>query len=275
MMKSIVRLFTFLVIAFAAIQSNVNAQETVSEAEKKEVKKFVDDFIKHLDKTKDLDKVPERFFVSDFKTRFAKNEYWFQFLSSSDFYAQLSDSERFEGNVLTLNFLYLLLTSGVGSNQLNFDENMDLEDGDIDFSKIFPPNVIELIKKSKKWSVFLESDDLDDEENNSELNSKNYTENGNLAEWYELAEDMKNISEAQRLYLNGKSNQWRKRFEKNINKTRKKVHSIRVEKCDTDVCKDLPKDFTMICNAVFPFFIHLIQENSEWRILDIYPLLND
>ena len=76
-----------------AQKPSVRNEQKKEEQEKLEVQKFVDSFFQYLEDTKDLNRVPERFFAHDFRTRFAKNISWFS--ESSEFFKQLSDLERY------------------------------------------------------------------------------------------------------------------------------------------------------------------------------------
>lgn len=251
-------IFTTIVVLLTFCQ-NLNAQTPNAEKqnkeklEKLEVQKFVDEFIKNFEETKDLNQVPERFFVADFKARFAKNYSWFS--DSSDLFNQLSDLERYNGNVSFVNFSYLgMLCSG--GRDVNFAEDLtNTSEDKIDVEKIFPPRIIDLVRKSKTLNaIFIDDSDSDIK---------------NVAELIELFADMKKVADAERVYLNKNKLKWQNIYTKNIKVARKKFEWYKSYVCKGENCENLPEKTRIIQTTVFPFTFSIVKENNELQILDI------
>jgi hypothetical protein len=121
--------------------------------EEQELRKFVDDFFVAFNETRDLKQVPDSFFISDFKSRFAKNKKWFELYKDRDSTIQLSDEERYEYNILMANFTSLISISFIG----NFNGNLD-EYSDDAIYKLLPSQIVKKMKKSRWFRHTLDTD---------------------------------------------------------------------------------------------------------------------
>ncbi len=257
-LKPFYALLIFTIFLSILFVPNNNAQskpskneQTNQEKEKLEVQKLVNSFYQSLEETKDLNQVPKTFFVADFKTRFAKNYRWFEY---SEFFKQLSDSERYDGNVLMINFLYLGMMS-TGEKNFNFGEGLDDDEEDtLPIEKMFPSQIADRIRKSK-FLYFIYDEDRDLEINN-------------IIELNEFIADIKNVSEVERTFLN-ENKMWKSNYLINIKEARSKFERYQSILCENGECNNLPQQTKIIWFTSFPFVFSIIRENNEWRILDI------
>lgn len=242
-------IFTTIVVLLTFCQ-NVNAQTANAEKqnkeklEKLEVQKFVDEFIKNFEDTKDLNQVPERFFVADFKTRSLKDINYFDEYPP-EVLSQISNEESYEFKILLLDNFYLSIMSNNGI----------CCDGEE--KEFYPPEILKIIKKSK----FLSSMLIDD----TDLKITS------IQDFHTFKSDMKNFYEAQRKYLESRPTNWKNEYIKNVIKTRKNFESFYSYLCSEDDCENLLAETRIIEIAAFPFILKIIKENNDYKILDVFP----
>jgi len=241
---------------------NVNAQTSgnkkQTKIEKREIQKFADSFFQNLEETKDLDQVPERFFVADFKTRFAKNEE-LGLDVDEEIESELIDAERYQLKSLMLNFFYLGVMWNGGGEKFFLDQDSDNDKDDSE--EILPSQVVELINKNKTLCHLFDEDDC------IEYKIKNADELRNSMI------DLKVIVELQRKYVVERAPEWKSNFAKNMKKARKQFDygDYSSELCVEDNCKGLPEKPRIFVVSAFPFFLQIIKENDEFKILNIFP----
>jgi hypothetical protein len=165
-------------------------------AEEREVQKFADSFMQSLDETKDLDKVPEKFFVADFKTRFAED----LFPVNKKLAAQLSETERYEHKAAFLNFIYLGIMYSIGNNEEFKDDSEDENENNDYVKETLAPEAFKIFEKSKILHRLFDNSD-------SEIQ--------NLVELKMVIKDLKLLNEAQRKYLNERSSEWKEIYARN------------------------------------------------------------
>lgn len=269
MQRKIFLIATLIAISFATFSHNSHAQTakkrpqaiTPEERDKREVKKFVRSFTKSLEETKDLDQVPDKFFVSDFKTRFSQSEEW---AMNEDIFIKLSSAERYDHNSLWVNFLYLAMMWNGGSEHFVFDEEDEENESDEEGrDKFFPSPVFHLVKQNKTLCKILDIDTCDDYE---------------IKDADELISsiiEMRQIVELQQKYVAEMSLDSKSKYEKNIAKARKRFKGYNTEICDGEKdCKGFPQGSRIYDIAVFPFYLRLVKENGAFKIFDIV-LLTD
>ena len=225
-------------------------EQTNEEKEKLEVQKLVDSFTNALEETKDLNRIPKTFFANEFKEYFARNTDW-KDASPPKLLSQLSKAETYEAKIMGLNVSYLLVMTANGICCENY--------WDADF---FPPEILEVIKKSKFLAeMFLNTESDDDG-----------FQIPNMQDYQVLNADTKMLVDAQRNYLASRSETWNINFKKNIIETRKTFVSFNSYLCSRDnECGNLPKDTRFIDIAAFPYILRIIKVKNDYKILDIFP----
>lgn len=260
-LKSFYALLIFILSLSVLFVSNNNAQSKSSkneqineEKEKLEVQKFVDSFIQKLDETKDLNEVPESFFIEEFRKRQVNNNN-FDFYDSN-LLPQLSEIERIEYNLDIINHYYLgyrCIFERVDWDYYS-ENNESLEE-------LFPAEVIELLKKYKILSYSEIDDDNVDEPQIS-----------NIAELRELMSLWKKILQAERNYLSQSTPQRKYKFAKNLEKAKNQFDEIRIYDCkEPDSCFGFPANSRLIRVVTFPLTLNIKRENGLLKIVDIYP----
>ncbi len=199
------------VFSLSPLCLNINAQTSANkkqvQEEKQEVQKFVDSFVQSLEEIKDLDQVPKTFFVTNFKTRFAKNDE-LRKPENKELYAQFTDAERYEDNVVSFNFFYLTFLHKAGTGTIVTSKAED-DDSEIDNREetFFSPEAIAIMKKSKTLNSFFDP--------NYEFKS--------VGELHNLTADRRKVADAERTYLNQAHSPRRgKLLTLNLEKTSKK-----------------------------------------------------
>ena len=275
-MKQTISIFTALIIFATAFSlspfcPNANAQipddeklTSEEQAEKQEVQKFVDSFLQSLDETKDLDKVPEKFFVADFKTRFAQNK---EFSSNDELLLQLSAGERYEYNVLLFNFFHLGMMYFAGTSEFKDDSDGDSDKGENEDygKKMLAPEALKIVEKSKILQFWF-GEDFD-------LEAKN------IIELQDFIKDLKKVVEAQRKYLNERSVKWKEKSIQNLPKVKKKIfgkiNDYGADFCEGNECEGLPeKTRIFYSRATLPLALKIVKENGELKILNLNPVGN-
>lgn len=249
----------------AAKAAEPNKQTAEEKAEQQEVQKFVESFLQSLDETKDLDKVPAKFFVTDFKTRFAQNE---EFSGGDKFFTQLIESERYEFNVSLFNLIHLQMMYFVGNSEFKADE--DADEGEI--KDIYAPEALKILKRSAGLR-----DLLDVDSNEVGLNADLDVEINNFVEFRDAFNDLKLITEVQSKYFNERSQKWKEEYTRNLSLAKKKSFGdreafYRAKFCEEDdgYCEGLlEKTRLFSIEASLPLGLKIIKEQGELKILNV------
>lgn len=228
-----------------------------AEMEKREVKKFVASFIQILEETKDLDQVPESFFVSDFKIRFSKSYLGLDLVESTTL-NKLDETEQYELHKTNFNMAYLSLTYAfskisIEDSELAEDEDTDLEN----INNLFPPQIITLIKNSKTLNAFaFKAEDAD------------YFKIKDIETFREFVADLKNLIYAQRMYLNDRSAEQKTNYEKNMKESRKSANHFSAEICMKN-CEGFPEKTRIFEMRYYPLYFKIVRENGKYKIFDL------
>lgn len=155
-MKKILDALALGVMLFAFLSINIFAQKPSRKLTAEEVKErievvaFVDSFMQEYYKTYDLTKVPETFFVSDYKKR---NSYPF-FINTFD--SLLTDEEKFQNGFMAIDLLHLGFFNKL--SEANYDLKKALgvknEDEPSD-NALFGKKLVALFQKYPKSTFFL------------------------------------------------------------------------------------------------------------------------
>lgn len=268
------RINTILILVSLAIiffsfdifaQSSVTKKAFDEKANQEEikVKLFVKSFIKSLEKTKDIGKVPNSFFVSDFRKRFAEyqdtgdifNDLWI----NSKLWKNLPKSLRYEFNVLRFNFntLPTMLVKNFDDDETtsqSYSANKD--EGIVVFGEFFPPQVFKVLKQTKVLSISFD--------NNKEINS--------LSEFKLLLAEMKTVLNALRIYLNknnlSKSDSlFSAEIQDLINQAKWSESDGFCGKCKNE-CRRLSKNTKYIYIGGFLLRLTIINQNGRFKIFD-------
>lgn len=251
-LTKIILVALFLCLNITAQTSETQKTQTAEEKQKEiEVRKFLASFIKEMDEKKDINKISETFFASDFKTRFT----WFQEISP-DLFKQMNDDEQFQSSSEMFNAMYQGLMCMYG-NGYNFESFSD-DKTDAIMKKILPPNIIELLKTN----TFLNAMILDFENPDKELE--------NITQLRKLISDLHKINEAFQTHIDAQSPKWHETYQAKSVETRSKSDYYDAEKCDKDNCKGLPPNTMIYHHDSFPFCVEIVEDAGSYKILNIY-----
>ena len=243
--------------SLAIFSQNVCAQDvakdkpktlTQEEIDKREVTKFADLFMQNLEKYKDFNKISKSFFISDFKTHFSKVEDWS--IIDENVSKQLDSSEIYKARMLMFNFIYLTILYSFGDDKPDVSKNSNDE-------SMFPPNVIEVIKRNIILSPLLIDRDIEPKIQN-------------IQEYKNFVNAFKTVVEAQRQFFGLLSQKLRIKYAKNIVKTRKRFKDYHSELCKAEHCEGLPQNTQIFNIAAFPLSLDVIKERGRYKIFKIY-----
>jgi hypothetical protein len=234
--------------------------DTISEPD---VNQFFAAFVTLLDETGDIDRMPKRFFISDFETRFAENDDWISPVSDNDakLFEKLSSSERYKYNISVANFYYLILES-----YFNKKGSLAGYDDDTNIIQGLPRNAMQLLKQSKWFkSTF---------DNQVELEKPT-----TIAELKRCVAELEVISESIRKFLSNRSAKQKRRY---IDKwmKRRKLQILDESNTSSDICEGnncmgLPEKTRIHALHAFALCLRIAFVNGEFKVVDIYFGLNE
>ncbi|HQU82743.1 MAG TPA: hypothetical protein PKY59_06450 [Pyrinomonadaceae bacterium] len=234
------------------------AQTAKTKSQNLSVKQFTASFIAELEETKDLSKISQNYFVSDFQKRFAKSAPLDIDIDEKVF-DKLSESERFDFNAefFTLGYLGLMNAFGKYDYYDNTNEETDIEA----VKNLFPPSIIAQIRKSKTLnSYFLKT------ENGVGYNTDFKIKNTDT--FRDFLEDSKKITEAQREFLNNLSPQEKAKYTKTINQLRKVTNWQKNKICGRD-CEGFSAKTPYYELRYYPLYFKIIREKSNYKIFEL------
>jgi hypothetical protein len=217
-------------------------------SEARAAQKFAELFLQQLQISKDLNRVPKKFFAAGFKDRFLNGYEWFE--QDERIVAQINADERFDYYVLMFNFIYL---SGLyaGGKKLSPD-NLKVED-------TFPPSVVALIKSKPVLAPLLNTESEWEVDNVEQLRS------GMVA--------LRDVVAALRKYLEAHPSEWEPQYKRAIIDVRDKLNdkpwSI---PCQWKGCAGLPSKTHLIHVDAFPLHLVMVKAQGKLKILEIWPV---
>lgn len=251
---------------------NIFAQKPVTKKDSGErakqdeiaIKKFVKSFIKSLANTKDIDKVPRRFFVTDFRKRFAEYQDSGDIMNSfgidEQLFSKLSRKRRNEYLVLRFNFniLPMMLTklSDLEDLSKKADDKETSENPLAIFEVLFPPHIFEILKNTKHFSKSIDSD----------------YKITNLADLKILISEMRTVLDSLRSYLNQnylpKYNSWfSEEMREMVNQANWNESDGFCGKCKNE-CRELPKNTKYIYIGGFLLRLTILKINRKFKVFD-------
>jgi hypothetical protein len=272
-MKRTINFFTAFIIfttafSLSAFCPNINAQDNSNSSTKKktkrqirkekleerEVRRFANQFIRSLEVTYDLDKVPKRFFDNGFRKRMSEDSNWdLLSLENEDLKKQFSDDERYLSNVSFINFF-----NSLGIFVLNKFKNQE-EDNELDdeIVKSLPPHIFKLLERSK-WlkPIFVEG------KNEGEI-VKSMTP----ADYRSFMADLNAVSDAMRREIKKRKLNFPLKYRPN---PELQTEYFPPEKCEGDRCMGLPENTTIFAIHKYLMCLRIIKIKNELKIVNIY-----
>ena len=261
-MKLKIYTITTLFILLSATFSQSNYAQTTKklvkvltqdEADKREVTKFADSFVKNFIKAKDLSKMPRSFFDKRFMDNFAKSNFDINDVESKG--ENFSLLSPFEQNVLSANFFGLL--SAIAS----FQDLKKVKDGN--FKNILPSNIVLEFKKSRLLRAVIDEDsEIDPLENED-----NFSDKQKQAIVSEYENDISRISAQMRKYLNKFAESSSKNLAVNL---AKQFEYYPADICKGEGCLGLPEKTPIFSAHEFLMCLRIVKINGQLKIVQIY-----
>jgi hypothetical protein len=221
---------------------------TREELDKREVKEFVDEFTKSFNGTKDFETMPSKFFSTNFKLNMIEANYSF---SESKQIKELTVDQQFEYGILIRQLLYFSFR-----NTLSY-ENKGLSISEYSNYRSFPPDVLEILKRSK---VIIELLDIEVEEKTDDDEDDEITS----ADIVQSIEIMRNAIALFKIYDDNQD-----MFSE---ETVKKVSELEESSYEVTRCKNngqcfgMPDSTRIYWKTSFPLCLHLVRENGELKV---------
>ncbi len=268
-MKHQIKNLSFLSILVLLVALNIYGQKVNEFTESKEaisepdVNEFFSSFVRSLDETGDIDKIPKRFFHSDFKIRFAQDDDWIHSVSESDakLFNKLSSPERYKYNVSVANFYYLLLESYFNKqgSLVGFDDEKKIMRG-------LPRNTLQLIKQSIWFKSTFD---------NQVKTAKPTT----LKKLESCIAELDKISDSIKTFLNKRSMNQKRKYNRDWAKRRKlqiiNRSNTSNDICEGDNCMGLPEKTRIHAIHAFALCLRIALVNGEYRVINIFAALNE
>jgi hypothetical protein len=255
-LKICIILIILLAANFGYAQPKLITREKL---DKREVTEFTDKFIKSLDETKDLKKVPQSFFADNFEDNISKI---FNSDIDSEIYNQLTPKDQREMNITGYNLVYLGLMNIFSKNQAE----LDLSISEIALPEnLFPQEINSLVKNTKflrrAFPEKHKDDNDDDEEENLRTNPII-----NIDDLQMLISEMKSVVYAQQIYLNDRDSATLANYANNLNEIREgEKDSISIEKCSGNNCEGFPEKTTLISVRHFPLRLEIVKQKKQTK----------
>jgi hypothetical protein len=236
---------------------------TREELDKRQVKKFVDKFTKSFFEKKDFEAMPSKFFTEDFKTNINQSNN--DFFIDEDSFKELSIDRQISYKLSILSLLNLLKIWSLSNKDFDLHKFDEMEDEEI-LSNTIPPEVLEILSKSRVFRTLVELEKKDDE---NPINS---------ADLIEASEIMKIAIEMFIISIENRDANWRNYYSDNLNtslKTTKIFDSYNVESCKNLECYGRPQKTKVFYQTLFPLCLHITRENGKLKIFDIHINIGD
>jgi hypothetical protein len=239
---------------------DIRTEEEINE--EKEVRKFIESFIKEMDDKKDLNKISEKFLIANFKERFAKKNNLIDALSE-EFSKDLSDSERFRANTEVINLIRLTVISMYGSG-FNFDsQGLESVDG---IKQFLPKTVLDIAEKNRFLASIIKK----------EFTSKNSDEVvlepkiESVIELRELIDDFHSINDAMRKHIDAQPTTWHETQQKREAEIKNTFDYYHAKPCEDEDCEGLEEKQIIYHVDSFPFCILVVNEFGSYKVLNIF-----
>lgn len=265
-------LLLMLVTMFLA--ANVFAQDTKStpklssqeETDKRDVERFAAEFASLLDETKDLDAIPKRFFVDDYKEGVSiSSNVSIPGLDTEIAGLTAEDGARFV--TATQNFTYLTMLWNAGGDSFVYaekeddDEDEDEDEDEKKIADILPRDVCDTLRRSRITADILSLNDDDETER---------FQNPTPADVVEATNAFEDAARLLRLALGNRDGSWKATYNKNIAAAREKFAFYSSEECGAPFCAGLPDKTPVFYMGVFPLCVHMIREDGKIKIYQMH-----
>ncbi|MGI8555167.1 MAG: hypothetical protein ACR2LT_02270 [Pyrinomonadaceae bacterium] len=252
-MKRINFTIIIAVVALCFTAYSQTSERKITEQEKQEVEKFADSFMQSYQQTLNLTKVPESFFVSDYKKR---NSYSY---SINDFDKMLTDDEKFQNYFTLLDLVTLIMITKLDEN--NYDlkktfDNSDANKGDNE-DEILSKKLRLLFQKYPKAQMFFN----EDEKNSSQIK--------NIGDYRNAAQDFRSFVQEVRQSITAET---KIKFSNLLTKYKDKLFELKKSfNCSKDDCEGLPEKTEMFYYEGLPFVLLIAKENGKLKIVKVLP----
>ena len=238
-----------LLFSFPGYKSKAQDRENgrqVKPSEAREAQKLADSFLQQFQNSKDLNRVPKKFFAASFKDRFLNGYEWFE--QEPQIVTQINASERFDYYVLMFNFIYL---SGLyaGSKKL-IPNNPKIGD-------MLPPSVVALIRGNPVLAPLLNTESEWKVDSVEQLRSRMAA--------------LRDVVAVLRKYLDSHPSKWKPQYERAINVRRKVNDKPWSIPCQGKECGGLASKTLLIHVDAFPLHLVMVKAHGKLRISEIWP----
>ncbi|MGI8467934.1 MAG: hypothetical protein ACR2N3_05725 [Pyrinomonadaceae bacterium] len=256
-------------IIFAAINVTVvlflcftvysqNSENKITPQEKQEVEKFVNSFMQSYYQTLDLNKVPDSFFVGDYKKR------EFHALFIKDFDKLLTNDEKFQNYFTFLDFFSLTLITKLDENNYDLKKTFNNSDNDKadNVDNLFPKKVLSLLQKYPKAKLL--------------LYKENFSQVKNVDDYRGVMRDYRSIVQELRESITTETKiKFSEFLAENKDKFFKLADSFECSKnwilTSVDNCDGFPEKTKMFYYEGLPFSLLMIKDNGRLKIVKVEP----
>lgn len=249
-MKKILNVLSLYLLFVIALSANIFAQNSAQKLTAEETKEsveiaaFVDSFVREYYKTYDLTKVPETFFVNDYKKR---NDCP---CSDEEIDKLLTDEEKFQIQFMKMDLLLLEIISDL--SEVNFEPEKASNKTKADLPDFLLKRSLPFFLKYPKSMVFLEGG----------------CEPKNVNEFRSAMTDYKKAIQEIRNSMLNKS--FVDRFSSFASKNKNEMFQLeRSEVCQEDECLGFPRGTKLHYYFAMPFTLLIVKDKDQFKITNV------
>jgi hypothetical protein len=236
---------------------------TREELDKRQVKKFVDEFMKSFFDTNDLNDMPDKFFTDDFKSNLIKSND--EFAVNEDAFKELTKDQQIRYQLSVLSLFNAVKIWSISKK--DFDINMfeGMEDEEI-LKNALPSEVLAILNNSRVFRTFVKLEKEDEE------NPITYSD---LIETIQI---LRNTNSMFKNSIDSRDADWRDFYAINIKvmiDEIKRFDNYNAETCKSVECFGRPEKTKVFYQELFPLCLHIIRENGKLKIFNIHINVGD
>ncbi len=243
--------FIILIFCLSGFAQNVDNNEL------DDVNQFYALFALTLIETNDIEQIPAKLFVDDFKHKFIVNTEMLQL--SSEFVEKIVDplppTEKYESLIATTNFYNLILKTLYIKNK-----NFDSFESEYEMLKLFPPKVKNKIINSK-WLI-------------TKFNNSTDIEVETLEDFRQYIKEMQEVNTLWQDFFNKQSQRQKIKFQTKWKNQRNRQilddSNTDSEICEGTSCFGLPEKTRIHNLHLFNLCLPIAKINEEYKVVAIY-----
>lgn len=232
-----------ILLCFTAVYSQTSEAETgVDKKAEKKIETFVDSFMQSYRQTLDLTKIPESYFIGNYKQVIKES------LFITDYDKLLTEDEKFQNYCMFLDFSSLTLISKL--DESNYDVKKAFGDSD---GEMFPKRIKQAFEKYPKAQML--------------LSRKDFPKIKNVSDYRTVTQDFQKVVQEIRRSINTEQ---KDKFFNFLTANKEKLFSLGDDyKCSGDDCEGLREETRLFDYEGLPFYFLVADDEGQLKIVKV------